>query len=304
MRQLCLFLLLLVCLGAEAQTVDNSTINPGLSTTAPASQIGNVIADRKLELARQNLQRIADLVQAGALPRVRLEEAEIDMTDVEDDAVLARTLYGDLPIQDLSEKMGEDMVAAAQRRVERQQTRMLLAQKMVADGITAAATLTPLQDELKMRELNLSLAHSRAKLIGELASLARFEHNMEQVKTVTTLEYRDYVTAGMEHYEGTGLFNEGRDLKPLEAAFVKKFDHPLPISADGDTALHRSMGFDHRGRVDVALHPAAREGIWLRNYLKARGIPYFAFTRAMVGSATAAHIHIGPGSTRFHNNAD
>ena len=296
MRQLCLLLLFVAGLTAAAQTAESNT------DTTPA--VGNAIADKKIDLAKQNLQRIADLVKAGALPRVRLEEAELDMTDVEDDAILARTLYGDLPIQDLSEKMSEDMVAAAQRRVDRQQNRMLLAQKMVGDGVTAASTLIPIQDELKMRELNLSLAHSRAKLIGELASLARFEQSMQQVKAVTTLQYTDRISPGMEHYEGSGFFNERRDLKPLEIAFVKKFDRPLPISADGETAVHRSMGFDHRGRVDVALHPAAREGIWLKNYLKARGIPYYAFTRAMAGSATAAHIHIGPGSTRLHNNAD
>jgi len=297
MRQLCLFLWFLAGLTAMAQPADNNTVN------SPTS-IGDVLADKKIDLAKQSLQRIADLVKVGALPRVRLEEAELDMTDAEDDAILARTLYGDLPIQNLSEKMGEEMVAAAQRRVERQQNRVILAQKMVVDGVTAASSLTPLEDELKMRELNLSLAHSRAKLIGELASLARFEQSMQQVKAVTTLEYRDFVSPGMEHYEGSGLFNESRDLKPLEIAFVKKFDRPLPISADGETAVHRSMGFDHRGRVDVALHPAAREGIWLKNYLRARGIPYYAFTRAMAGSATAAHIHIGPGSTKLHNNAD
>src|SRR5271166_1748164 len=297
MRQLCSFLLLLVGFTAAAQTADNT------SDTAP-SAAGDIIAAKKIELAKQSLQRIMDLVKAGALPRVRLEEAEIDMTDAEDDAILARTLYGDLPIQNLSEKMGDDMVAAAQRRVDRQVARMMLAQKMVADGVTAASTLSPLQDELKMRELNLSLARSRAKLIGELASLARFEQSMQQVKTVTTLQYNDFMTPGMQHYEGTGIFNESRDLKPLEVAFVKKFDRALPISADGETAVHRSMGFDHRGRVDVALHPAAREGIWLKNYLKARGIPYYAFTRAIAGSATAAHIHIGPGSTRLHTSAD
>jgi len=297
MRQLCSFLLLLVGFTAAAQTADN-TIDTA------SSSAGDIIAAKKIELAKQSLQRIADLVKAGALPRVRLEEAEIDMTDAEDDAILARTLYGDLPIQNLSEKMGDDMVAAAQRRVDRQVARMIMGQKMVADGVVAAASLTPLQDELKMRELNLSLARSRAKLIGELASLARFEQSMQQVKAVTTLQYNDFMTPGMQHYEGTGIFNESRDLKPLEIAFVKKFDHPLPISADGDTAVHRSMGFDHRGRVDVALHPAAPEGIWLLNYLRARGIPFYAFTHAIIGSATAAHIHIGPGSTKLHVNTD
>src|SRR5271167_3382811 len=139
MRQLCSFLLLLVGFTAAAQTADNT------SDTAPLSA-GDIIAAKKIELAKQSLQRIADLVKAGALPRVRLEEAELDMTDVEDDAILARTLYGDLPVQDLSEKMCDEMVAAAQRRVERQQNRMLIAQKMVADGVTAASSLTPAED--------------------------------------------------------------------------------------------------------------------------------------------------------------
>ena len=258
-----------------------------------------MLADKKIETAKQSLQRIADLVKVGALPRVRLEEAELDMTDAEDDAILARTLYGDLPIQNLSEKMGEDMVAAAQRRVERQQNRVILAQRMVVDGVTAASSLTPLQDELKMRELNLSLAHSRAKLIGELASLARFEQSMQQVKAVTTLEYKDFVAAGMEHYEGSGLFNESRDLKPLEIAFVKKFYRPLPISADGETATHRSMGFDHRGRVDVAVRPEQQEGAWLMKYLEQHRIPYYAFRAAVPHMATGAHIHVGPGSTKL-----
>ena len=78
-----------------------------------------------------------------------------------------------------------------------------------------------------------------------------------------------------------------------------KFDRPLPISAEGETELHRALGFDHRGRVDVAVVPSAPEGIWLRHYLQFRKIPYYAFSRAIPGKATAAHIHIGPGSTRL-----
>ena len=37
----------------------------------------------------------------------------------------------------------------------------------------------------------------------------------------------------------------------------------------------------------------------MRRYLKSRQIPYYAFTHAIPGKATAAHIHIGPGSTRL-----
>ena len=268
------------------------------------AEILQSITDKKINQAQETLHRISDLVKAGALPRVRLDQAEQDLADAQDDAILERTLYGELPAQNLSEHMADDMVAAAQRRVERQQVKIQQEQKLVDDGVAALSALTPLQEELKLRELNLNLAHSRAKLIGELANIARFEQSMQQVQNATSLDYRDTVTPGLEHYEGSGLFNESKDLKPLETAFTKRFSSPLPISADGETAVHRALGFDHRGRVDVAINPSAQEGIWLRRYLKSRGIPFYAFTRAMPGKATAAHIHIGPGSTRLHSNAD
>ena len=257
---------------------------------------------KQVELAKKELQRIITLVDAGALPRVRLEQAQRDVADAEDEAILEKTLYGDFPAQNLNEQMADDMVAAAMRRVDRQKARYDQAKKLVDDGISAQSSLVPVEEDLHLREMNLKLARSRAKLIGELASIARYEQAMQAVQSATHIESpRDSVIKGMEHYEGNGVFIESRDLKPLEIAFTKKFDRALPISADGETALHRSLGFDHTGRVDVALDPRDQQGIWLRRYLKSRLIPYYAFTRAIRGKATAAHIHIGPGSTRLHS---
>jgi hypothetical protein len=62
----------------------------------------------------------------------------------------------------------------------------------------------------------------------------------------------------------------------------------------GETAVHRALGFDHRGRVDVGLHPDTPEGAWLRAYLIENRIPFFLFRQAVPGKATGAHIHIGP----------
>jgi len=90
----------------------------------------------------------------------------------------------------------------------------------------------------------------------------------------------------------------------VSAAFEHRFLKPLPVSAMGETAVHRALGFDHRGRVDVALIPDQPEGVWLRQYLEARRIPYFAFWQASPGKATGAHIHIGPESTRLSAVAD
>ena len=71
------------------------------------------------------------------------------------------------------------------------------------------------------------------------------------------------------------------------------------MSAVGETSLHRALGFDHRGRVDVAIHPDQPEGRWLLEFLTENRIPYFAFRQAVPGKATGAHIHIGPMSTHL-----
>jgi len=260
-------------------------------------------ANKQINLASQELQKITGLVQAGALPRVDLEKAQQDLEDAQDEAILERTLYGDLAVSNLTDQLADEMIAAAQRRVERQQIQVDHARKLVADGIAPLSSVTPLEEELAIRSMNLNLAHSRANLMAEMAALAKYEKTAAEIHEVTSIVFRDSFARGMEHYEGNGSFRESKDLKPLAVAFAQKFERPLPISAEGETGLHRALGFDHRGRVDVAVSPNAPEGIWLLRYLRERKIPFYAFTRAIPGKATAAHIHIGPGSTRLHNTA-
>lgn len=257
--------------------------------------------NKRIQLAQQEFEKVTQLVQAGALPKLRLEQASQDVADAQDEGILAHTLYGDLPVENLTDQLMNDMVAAAQRRLDRQQARLDAARRLVDQGITAQSSLAAPQQELTTRRMDLDLAHSRARLMGELAALAKFEKSSTEIEDATRIEYRDMFAPGMEHFEGSGSFQQSRDLQPLALAFQKKFDHPLPISAAGETGLHRALGFDHSGRVDVAINPTDPEGVWLRRYLKSRQIPYYAFTRAIPGKATAAHIHIGPGSTRLHN---
>ena len=130
MRQLCLPLLALGALTVFGQT--------------PAPNPTETPANKRLELAKQELEKVTNLVQAGALPRIRLEPAEQDLADAQDDAILERTLYGDLPAKDVNDQLIDDMVAAAQRRVERQQTRVNQVRKLVVDGVAPQSSLTPL----------------------------------------------------------------------------------------------------------------------------------------------------------------
>src|SRR5258708_10890179 len=264
-------------------------------TTLPA-EIGERAATRSMRAAEDEVQRIGTLVEAGALPRMRLDQAERDLADARDAVILDRTLYGRIPIQSLTEEMAGEMVAAAQRRVDRQQARMADATKLVDDGILARNTVTSLEDELNIRNTALSLARTRSNLISELATMARTEREMGRAAPITE---PGVFVGGMQHYEGSGVFDEAKELKPIELAFAERFDKPLPISADGETEVHRAMGLDHRGRVDVAVNPEEKEGQFLMSYLKAHKLPFYAFTHAIPGKDKGAHVHIGPGMTRL-----
>ncbi len=256
-------------------------------------------ADKGIDLAQQELSRVVDLVAAGALPRVRIQQAEANLEDAKDELVLAHDLYGDLPENGASELASAEMIAAAERRLKRQQERLDEARKMVDAGIAARSYVAPFEAELSARQTSLDLAQLRAHLMADRAAM-----HLDQPAGAPAVESAlpddsELFFQGMEHYEGDGAFDEAQDLPPLELAYSSKFDRPLPISAEGETEVHRALGFDHRGRVDVAIVPSAPEGVWLRQYLQLRKIPYYAFSRAIPGKATAAHIHIGPGSTRL-----
>jgi len=241
--------------------------------------------------AKSNIEKLRTLVAAGAAPRNQLERAEEQMADAEDAAFLRKTLYG----QDLTAEQADEMIAAAERRVQRRQKSFEAAQKLVTAKVAPAISLdAPLSDVEQARK-EYALAESRAKLTRELAEMARAEEDFELKQAQQSPEANTLA----ERFDGDGVFNTSQ-LNQIENAFEGQFGKPLPVSAMGETAVHRSLGFDHRGRVDVALLPDAPEGVWLRDYLTQHRIPYFAFRHAVPGKATGAHIHIGPGSTRIH----
>lgn len=267
-----------------------------LSGQTPAASVRSA-EDQDFADALRQMQTIGDLVRTGALPRTKLDECAIDLADAQDALILRQTLYGTVSVQELTIEQADEMTAAAERRLEREKVRMSDARKLVDDGVAAANTLEPFQYALWAREGAVSLAHSQAQLFRELVTEARMEVDLESAPIGS-------LAAGtVERFDGSHVFLP-HDLLTIETAFEHKFDRRLPISAQGETAVHRAMGFDHRGRVDVALNPDAREGIWLRSFLKLKRIPYFAFRHAVRGKATAAHIHIGPGSSRLTARAD
>lgn len=235
--------------------------------------------------------RVRALVEAGALPRAELRQAELALADRRDEETLRRTLYGNLTIEDLTEPDAGEMVAAATRRLERERARLEEAKKLVAAGALPRLALTPAIEEMDRRRRTLDLAESRARLLRQLAEMVRVEEAMLRTPEASAPE----MTGLSERYQGDGIF-QMTDLERIRLEFERQFARPLPVSAHGATALHRALGFDHRGRVDVALDPELPEGRWLRGFLQTLRIPYFAFRGFLRGKSTGPHIHIGPPS--------
>jgi hypothetical protein len=232
--------------------------------------------------ARHEVERTQSLVAAGALPAIKIAEAQQNLEDALDAAILGRTLYGH--IEEADETQAAEMLSAAQRRVDRQQVKVTKINQLIAADLAPPSDRIDLETELSNREDALQQAKIRAALLREVAEMAHAE------AAVAPKGLAEEKTAG------TRLI-EPKELKALTLAFEKQFSEPFPISAKGMTAVHRALGMDHTGRVDVAVTPDSPEGVWLREYLDALGIPYYAFRVAMAGKATAPHIHIGPGST-------
>ncbi|PWU06402.1 MAG: hypothetical protein C5B51_12485 [Terriglobia bacterium] len=229
-------------------------------------------------------------MEAGAAPRAQLAQIEEEIADAQDAASLRKTLYG----PDLTDAQSEEMLAAADRRYERRKAAFDKTRELVAAGVATESSLADRQLELDLARSEAELASTRAKVVHELTTMAEQEAALEEkLHTAPSAAHE----AG-ERFDGNGLFNS-HTFARVESAFESRFGKPLPVSAMGETAVHRALGFNHIGRVDVAINPDQPEGIWLREFLAENHIPYFAFRQAVPGKATGAHIHIGPQSTRL-----
>ena len=246
--------------------------------------------DPEVTRAKAGIERLRALVEAGAAPRAQLERAEEQIADAQDAALLRKTLYG----QDLTADQSDEMMAAANRRFERRQKAYDDNKKLVDAGVAAQMSLGTFLEELDGARKECDLAETRARLTVELAAMARAEEALEAKLAQAPSEAHQVA----ERYDGDGVFTANTFTR-VEVAFATHFGRPLPVSAMGETAAHRSLGFDHRGRVDVALSPDQAEGSWLLEYLMQNHIPYFAFRQAVPGKATGAHIHLGPMSARL-----
>ena len=255
------------------------------------SSVELTLEDPSVLRARMEVERMKILVENGTVSRARLEKAELELMDKQDEALITRALFG----KDVNVQQAAETVAAAERRLERRKKTLDEQTKQLAAGLIAQQDLINSRDDVDRAQKDVDWAVARGKLVKQVEFMAAAEADMmNRLLTMSPLESRKL----MEHYDGKGTFTTD-DRRRVESAFFARFARPLPVSADGASSVHRSMGFDHRGRVDVPVNPDAPEGVWLRHYLTANRIPFFAFRTAIAHKATGAHVHLGPASTRY-----
>ena len=212
-----------------------------------------------------------------------------DSVDDDSDRALVCKL---LETPDLNEGQANSLVSAAGRRYMRRKLAYAAAKQAVDGGSAAAGGLEPLRREMGAARKVCDVAESMGRRKQELTATAQADWELER-----RLAYIPSAMVGLtERYDGTSAFS-GADLADMEQAFLKHFGKPLPVSARGESAVHRAMGFDHSGRFDVAVSPSQPEGVWARRYLTEKHVTFLAFRSAVPGKATGAHIHIGPPSS-------
>ncbi len=243
--------------------------------------------------AQSNLERVQALVKQGALPLIKLTRAQDDLQDALDTSILRYSAA----TRDLTPDQALQMVTVAQRMLLRRQRQVAQAQQLVASGAISRAEAEAAGADVVGASLNLDLAQQRARLAQELAESIRQQKLLADAENDAE-SHPEWNGKLYTRFDGSGIFTRA-DFDKISAAFQVAFGHAIPVSADGQTAVHKAMGFNHTGRIDIALSPDQHEGAWLMHYLEKNRIPYFAFKAAIAHKATGAHIHLGPGSSRL-----
>jgi hypothetical protein len=247
--------------------------------------------DPEVARAKLELNRVRALVESSVLPPVQLLKAQDAVADAMDGAEIRKSAS----TADLTEEQADQLVAAANRRFERRKSAFEEAKTQFDAGIAPRNLMEELGTQLDYARKERDLAATRADLAREAAAMAEAEAAVLQTRSD---QHAPETASVAERYDGDGVFTPAIFAR-IQAAFEDRFGKPLPVSANGETAVHRALGFDHRGRIDVAVRPDQPEGVWLRDYLRAHRVPYFAFSQAVPGKATGAHVHLGPVSTRL-----
>ena len=219
----------------------------GLITVALAAMLAlPVTAGAQTAEADAELNRVRDLVRAGALPRRKLLDAENDRLARGYRETLNRTLLSD----ELEPSELPTMLDAARKLQAIAQERFDLALARVEAGVLPARSLEKERDALAAAKRQAELARTRADLVRQRARMVAAESYLEELEG----EELAYRFEGFNEYEQEAL-------SEIDEMYYMTFGESPPVSAEGATAMHRAMGLDHTGRIDVVASGCLRGAV-------------------------------------------
>jgi hypothetical protein len=240
---------------------------------------------------------------AGAQSRKKQPSRQVDATPKvisEDSAPAAAPGSGEvLQAADIYKTSLKQLIEAREAEATRVAKQLDNLKALFKDGLISKRELDTVELSLlearhKVDETRRQLAATDATVVESLA-----EKDPGSVAEFDTAAWKGSGVKKVAYIRNKGYANWSvSEIGKVEKFFSTKFRRPLPVAAMGQSDLHSRWGFDHRNAVDVGVHPDTAEGLALMNYLSGQGIPFMAFRRAVPGSATGPHIHIGKPSQK------
>jgi hypothetical protein len=227
---------------------------------------------------------------AAALPKEQVQ-TEASPSETKSDLVRSAELY---------KSSLQDLLLVREAAVKKAAEQSAKLKELYTDGIISRLALE--ESEKALADLQAKADEVRRKIdsTDQLIAEASADADGADTQIPLVLNPSDSKVRKVAYfrYDGTGNWSLA-SAPQIESFFVKKFGRRLPVSALGQSDLHNRWGYDHREAMDVGLHPDSAEGQSLMAYLQSAGIPFVAFRRAVPGSATGPHIHIGRPSHRI-----
>ncbi|MGE0101495.1 MAG: hypothetical protein AB7H86_19335 [Blastocatellales bacterium] len=218
-----------------------------------------------------------------------------DLKALSDEASKSRTRL--LEASESYRESLDKLLALQKKDAERVQSSVEKNRKLLEMGLIARRQLD--ESELELASVNDKLGDVEKQILALDNLVAEVRLAEEADREAASEQFKIRSTGRLVRYVGSSRWAMS-DFTKVDAFFRLKFGKPLPVSAFGQTHTHNRLGFDHREAIDVAVHPDSEEGQELINYLASQGISFIAIRGPIAGSATGAHIHIGPSSKRIN----
>ena len=237
-------------------------------------------------------------ILAQSRKKQTVHQTQSKQTEAADELAKTRAEFSRLTEE--YKKSLQQLIAIYEKEQKKAEDKLAQLKELYTEGLLSKRNLEEGENNVAEAKAKIAEAQRQMRAADERVAETLVESEaIEQMAKAPPLAPGKLVTTtSFIRYSGTGAWSLSQAWK-VQSFFQQRFGRQLPVSAFGQSSLHDRWGLDHRNAMDVGVNPESVEGQALMAYLRSNGIPFSAFHRAIAGSATSPHIHIGTPSHRF-----